>query len=273
MIHGDRMCIYAQTYRRGFTMIYDLQKGSMTKRISAWLFDFIIVTILVAGLALLFSTVFGYDGYLDTVNESFDKYEKEYGVEFNISQEEYDQLTAEQQAQFEAATDALNKDQEAVQAYNMLFSLAILIASFSLVLAFLVWEFLIPLKLGNGQTLGKKIFSIAVMRTDGVKLNTVTLFVRAILGKLTVETMMPLLILASVLLGDLGMFGTVLLALLLLVQLLMLIMTHTNSVIHDKLANTVVVDMSSQMIFSTELDMIAYKERLAAQRAAEQKYF
>ena len=45
--------------------------------------------------------------------------------------------------------------------------------------------FLLPLKLGTGQTLGQKIFGVGLMNTDGVKVNGVTLFIRAILRGMT----------------------------------------------------------------------------------------
>ena len=40
----------------------------------------------------------------------------------------------------------------------------------------------------------------------------------------------------------------------------------------DKLANTVTVDLASQMIFNTEEDLIAYKQKIAAEKAAKQSY-
>ena len=42
--------------------------------------------------------------------------------------------------------------------------------------------------------------------------------------------------------------------------------------IHDLLAGTVVVDVSSQMIFRTTDDLIAYKKKIAAEQSARQVY-
>ncbi len=254
-------------------MIYDLQKASMLKRISAFLFDFILMTVVVAGLMFLLSLVFGYDNYSDTFNAKFEEYQTRYDVEFNITQEALSQKPQDYQDRFQAATDALNKDQDALYAYSMMTNLALIILSVSILAGFLIMEFLIPLKLGNGQTLGKKIFSLAVMRNDGVKLNTITLFVRTVLGKCTVETMVPVLVLMLILFAGLGMVGTVILVGLLILQIALLIATHTNAAIHDKFANTVVVDMSSQMIFDSELELIAYKQRKQEEKAAKSKYF
>ncbi len=253
-------------------MITDLQKASMTKRISAYLFDSIMLVVLILAVALLMSAVLGVQGYINTLNDGYDRYEKEYGVKFGISQEELEKLSPAERENFDTASKALSADKEAMYAYSMLINLVLIITTVSILCGYLIWEFAIPLKLGNGQTLGKKIFGIALMRIDGVKLNTVSLFVRTVLGKFTIETMIPVLILMLVVFGGLGLLGTMILGLILLLQVVLLITSRTNALIHDKLANTVVVDMATQMIFASELEMIAYKEKLHAEKAVRQVY-
>ena len=49
--------------------------------------------------------------------------------------------------------------------------------------------------------------------------------------------------------GSIGIVGGVVLLLILVLQVILIIVTKTNSCIHDLLSNTVVVDMASQMIF------------------------
>ena len=51
-------------------MVSDLQKASLWKRISAFLFDFILLGIVAVLFALALSAVTGYDGYSRTVTES-----------------------------------------------------------------------------------------------------------------------------------------------------------------------------------------------------------
>ncbi len=253
-------------------MKYDLQKASLTKRISAFLFDFILWAMLIMGIALLLSAIFGYDSYNKTLDACYERYEKEYGVTLDISMEAYNKLTQEQLKAYEAANAALAKDTEAVYAYNMIINLTLVIGTLSILGAYLVLEFGVPLWFGNGQTLGKKIFSIAVMRTDGVKLAPLALFIRTVLGKFTVETMIPLLIVVMIVFGGLGLMGTIILGLILLLQVILMVTSGTNAMIHDKWANTVVVDMASQMIFGSELELIAYKEKAQAEKAARQDY-
>ena len=245
----------------------ELQKANMWKRISAALFDVILLGMLAVGLSLLLSLLFGYDGYtaeLETLSES---YEAAAGVDFDISLEEYEKLSEEARAAHDAAYEAFAKDEEANRLYAMVFQLTLNILIFGVLGAFLLLELLIPLLLGNGQTVGKKVFGVGVMRRDGVKLTGVLLFVRAILGKYTVETMLPLLIAVMIGFGLAGFGGTLLILLLLAVQLLMLALTHERLLLHDKLSHTVAVDIASQRIFDSPEALLAYKQRLHAEAA------
>ena len=253
-------------------MMNDLQKADMWKRISAWLFDVILLGILIVGAASLLSGVLKFDSYNQTVDESYAKYESQFGIVFDITEEEYNAMTAEEAARYNAAYEALVADDEAMYAYNMLVNLTLLITTISILIGYAVLELAVPLMLGNGQTLGKKIFAIGVMRTDGVKLTTVQLFIRTVLGKYTIETMIPALIVIMLMFNAIGILGTVILGLILLLQVILLIATKTNSAIHDLLAGTVTVDISSQMIFPDTDALIAHKKKIAAEEAARKEY-
>ena len=253
-------------------MEYDLQKASLWKRISAGTFDWILTGILAVGFAFLLSALLGYDGYAQTVNDAYDHYGQLYGVDFGISQEEYLALPPEQLQQYEEASAAMNADEEAVHAYTMMTNLILLMTTGGILLGILLMEFLVPLWLKNGQTLGKKVFGICLMRTDGVQINTLQLFTRTILGKFTIETMVPVYILLMLFFGNIGLTGTVILAGLGLAQLLILGFTRTNSLIHDLLAGTAVVDYASQRIFHSTEELVNYQKRIAAERAARQEY-
>lgn len=253
-------------------MIYDLQKASMTKRISAWLLDAILLVIVAVGFAFALSALLGFDSYNQTLSDAYEKYETQYGITFDMSADEFSALSAEQKENYDAAYNSLIADKEAVYAYNMLTQLSLTITSLGILFAFLVLEFGVPLWLKNGQTVGKKIFAIALMRTDGVQINAVSLFVRTILGKYTIETMIPVLIVMMIFWGIIGVVGPIIVVLIGLLQIILLIVSRTNSVIHDMLANTVAVDMSSQMIFRTTQDLITYQKQVAAEKAARQSY-
>ena len=253
-------------------MVYDLQKASFWKRIAAWLFDAIVAGTLAVGLVFLLSSLLGYDGYSQTMNEAYARYEGEYGIVFDISQEDYQALDAAQRENYDAAYKALTSDQNAMYAYDMMVNLTMVITSLGILLAVVVWELVIPLWLKNGQTLGKKIFGLCLVRTDGVAMNNMQLFTRTVLGKFAVETMIPVYIAIMIFQGSMGIGGTMILFLLLAAQIACMALTRTNGAIHDLLAGTAVVDLNSQMIFRSTEDLIAYKKQVAAERAARDPY-
>ena len=82
-------------------MIYDVQKASMWKRISAWLLDIILLAVLAVGLGALISYVTGYDSYNQQLLASYDKYETQYGVEFEVTQEQWEAMKSGQPAQLD----------------------------------------------------------------------------------------------------------------------------------------------------------------------------
>lgn len=253
-------------------MSYDLQKASVLKRVSAYILDAILLLILITGVAFVLSAALNYNSWNAKVSDSYARYEAQYGVSLGITEAEYQALPEAEQAVYDAAFEALNADQEAVKAYNMLVNLTLIIISFSVLLAYLGLEFAVPLLFGNGQTVGKKVFGIGLIKTNGVRINTVALFVRTVLGKFAIETMIPVLMILLMLLGTVGLLGPVIVIGIWLVQLVMLITSSTNSLIHDALSHTVAVDMASQMFFASELELIAYKQRRHEEMVSKKPY-
>lgn len=253
-------------------MTWSLQKASMWKRISAFLFDGIVLGVVVVLLGWAMSAALGYDRYYREVEDAYARYAQAYGVNFNLSLSEYESLTEAESSALNAAYAALDADESAVYAYNMLISLTLLILSLSVLSGLLLMDFAVPLLLGNGQTLGKKIFGLGLMRCDGVRVNAVTMFVRTLLGKYALETMIPLLIVIMIFLGVIGVIGPVILGLILLMQLGLVAFSTRRTAIHDLLASTVEVDLPSQRIFPTREDMIAFKQKAHAEKVSQRTY-
>lgn len=243
-------------------MIYDIQKASMWKRISAYIFDVILLSIIAVGVAFALSAVLGYDAHATEREAMREKYEKEYGVSFDITQDEYNEMSEDAQKNYDDAYNAFATDPEVNKKDILLINLTLIITSFGILVAYLILELLIPLKLGNGQTLGKKIFGIAVMRVDGVRITPVQLFIRTILGKYTLETMLPVLLIALFIFNFMPLLGLVGIAMIIIIQLGATIFTRLKTPIHDIISATVTVDMASQMIFDSAEDLMEYKKKL-----------
>lgn len=245
--------------------MYDLQKANMWKRISAALLDVILLFLIAVTLAWATSSIFKYDSYSAQLQACYDKYEAEYGVDLGISSTEYEAMTDEERSKYDAVVDALSKDEEAYYLYNMLINLTLVSVISSIIISYLLVEFLPPMIFGNGQTIGKKIFSLGVMRYDGVKLTPVLLFARTIIGKCAVGTLLPAMAIILVNFGYMGFIGTAVVLGIALLQIVLTFATKAHTPLHDILAHTVVIDLSSQMIFDTPEDLLKYKERIHAE--------
>ena len=250
----------------------DLQKASMWKRLAAWILDAILTAVLAVGFGVLLSAALGFDGYYDSLQGAYDQYEAQYGVDFQVTADAYQALTPDQKAKYDTAYEALINDAQVIRDYNMVVNLSLIITSIGILLAILALEFVVPLLLKNGQTVGKKAFGIGLVTADCIRVSTLQLFVRALLGKYTVETMIPVYILLMFLWGTMDMTGTVVLGALLLAQVLCIGISRNNTAIHDKLAGTVTIDLPSQKIFDSPEALIEYTKRIAAERAQRENY-
>lgn len=253
-------------------MIYDLQKASILKRISAWLLDFICICIIAVGVAAFISWVSDFDGHYQDFYAYLEEYGQEYGVD--LTKDIPQDASEEYKTNYAQANAALAKDKDAMKVYSLITSLAFTMVSIGLLVAFLIVEFVLPLILKNGQTVGKKVFQVGVMQISGTKIGPFALFVRAVLGKYTIETMVPVLLFCMIIMGQGSIIILLVVAAIGVAQIALVITTKTNSLIHDILSSTVTVDMATQMIFDTKEQLIKYKEdlHLAEVEKAKENY-
>ena len=167
------------------------------------------------------------DDKVEQLEAYYGRYEQEYNTSFDISQGEYEELSEEAKAQYDAAYKALSEDPEVLALYPKIVSQTFLIVTVSLLAAFLLLEFGVPLLLGEGRTLGKKVFGLAVVRSDLVRVSGPVMFVRTVLGKYTLETMIPVYVLIMLLFNVAGLLGIVIVIALLVTQLILYVTSRT----------------------------------------------
>ena len=251
----------------------EIQKASIAKRISAGLLDVIAVSIIATLCAWLISLTADYDGWNKKLEDSYSRYESQYGVTFRITEEEYNNKSSSDKENYDNAYKALVGDSEAMKAYSMVTNLMILTVSLGLFIAVLIWEFIVPLFLKDGRTVVSLIFGIAVMRSNGVRISHISLFIRAILGKYAIETMISVCIIMMIFMNAIGIVGPLVICGILLMQLILIISTKNNQLIHCILSDTVVVDYGSQRIFDSQEDLLEHKKREARERAERNPYY
>ena len=251
----------------------EIQRASIAKRISAGLLDVIAVSIIATLCAWLISLAADYDGWNKKLEDSYSRYESQYGVTFRITEEEYNNKSSSDKENYDNAYKALVGDSEAMKAYSMVTNLMILTVSLGLFIAVLIWEFIVPLFLKDGRTVGSLIFGIAVMRSNGVRISHISLFIRAILGKYAIETMISVYIIMMIFMNTIGIVGPLVICGILLMQLILIISTKNNQLIHCILSDTVVVDYGSQRIFDSQEALLEHKKREARDRAERNPYY
>jgi uncharacterized RDD family membrane protein YckC len=232
----------------------------MWKRIAAALLDFFLLILVASGVIILLMAVFNMNGYSEGFQSRCDEFEQIYGTDFDMSGGDYSALDEAGKKAYDDAAAALSADGEANYYFSMIMNLTLLSVTLGFFIAYLVTEFIMPLILKNGQSLGKKVFGIGVMREDGVKISPVQLFARTVLGKFTIETMVPVFILIMLYFDLMGIVGIAVLLGIAILQLVLLIVNKTRTPIHDLIAHTVTVDLQSQMIFDTPEELLEYKQ-------------
>ena len=255
-------------------MIYDIQKASMWKRISASLLDVILLGIVSVGFIFMFSWMTNYDDTLTKMDAVYLQYKEEYGFDFReVTEEMYDKYTDEQKEYYDNTYQIFIKDEEVLRVHNLMVSKTTMMVALGVLMGFLIVEFLVPLVLKNGQTIGKKCFSICVISENGVRIKPFVLFIRTILGKYTIETMISVFLIISMIFGSITIVKLFIILALIVANLTMIITNRNNALIHDVLAYTVVVDKESQLIFENQDELIEYKQKIALEKANSQKTF
>jgi uncharacterized RDD family membrane protein YckC len=253
-------------------MPHDLQKASMWKRISAYIFDTILIIMIAVGIAFLLSSLFKYDSYTEERARLRQSFEAEHAVSFDLSQEEYEKLPEGERERIDSAYTAFATDPRVNRIDVTVVNLSLIIIVFSILVPFIIFEMLIPLALGHGRTLGKKIFGIAVVRVDAVKISVFQLFVRSILGKYTLETMIPIFLILLLLFNFVPVIALAGLAVLLFTQIGFLMFSQHHAPIHDMIAGTTAVDYASQRIFESAEELLEYKKQAHAEAAERAEY-
>lgn len=199
--------------------------------------------------------------------------EAQYSLNLDITEEEYNALSPNDKTAYDEASNAFNEVLAADPTFMQLradrITVIVTNACVTVLIGVLLTHFVLPLILKNGQTLGKKTFGLAVIRTNGVKISASQLFIRAMVGLFAIETA------AVAFLAVIFPVGTIAAVLVQALQIGVMLKTPYHASIHDLLADTAVVDFTSQHIFETEAERVEYvarQEREAAEAEAKQDY-
>ncbi len=238
-----------------------LRKVPFFKRLLALMLDWMFIVILISTCVIPMSWLMKVSDYGEKFDNYYSKYEKMYGVNFGLTPEEFNALTEEELKLYEEAYNALTSDEEATAAHDALLKRMLGSIELSILAAYLVMDVLFPLMFKNGQTLGKRAFNLSVVRTNGEPASMLTILSRTVIGKFTLETAIPVLVISSILMGSLNLFGVLYAAAILIANVILLI--KKNIVLHDLLADTVVVACEAPAARKKNDEPFAHKAKIS----------
>ena len=254
-------------------MRFELQRADFWKRISALMFDIMMLLIVAVIAAVAMSAAFKYDKHVEVVERVEQEYVEKYGIIQDISEEEFAALSKEEKDVYYACDAERQRDPRLIASYNMLSSLKFVIPSMSILIAYALLELGVPILFKNGQTLGKKAFGLGVVHTNGVRIRGQAHFIRSIIGKCLIEALVPFYFFMMIIHGRLGpLLGVVMILLIFILEIFTVATTRTRSAIHDLIADTAVVDLASQMVFEDFDALVAYKAKIHEEMANKQEY-
>jgi len=134
-------------------------------------------------------------------------------------------------------------DLVAITAYDKVLRYRVIFYSSSAFLALFVIQFVMPLILKKGQTIGKKIMSIGLVTRNKKELTFVNLGLRFLVGFYLIEFLPIVLNLAAANVYGLLLFSGLAIF---VVNLILVACTNKQIVIHDFVSNTMVVDFSEK---------------------------
>ena len=252
-------------------MIYDIQKASALKRLSALILDFILLLVFATGAAYASSLIFDIDTHQENLQNKYEYYETTYNVSFDLTQEDFENMSEEEYNHYLEVEEMINNDEEFIKEYQLVINLTLVILFVGFLIGTLIVEFVVPIIFKNGQTIGKKVFSLVVVKNNSVKISNIQLFVRTIFGKFIIETIIPTYFITMAMYGIMGIIGPVLVIALAILQIALIIFTKNNTPIHDIIAYTCVADKETQMIFDDEKALLDYKNKIHTEAVLRSK--
>ena len=223
-----------------------MEKHPFMKRAFAGAIDVLLIAILTVFIAMPMSSLTGYKQARADVDSMLSSMEQAYGVRFNLTPRELQELTEEQSKKYEEAFAWFAGSEENVRTYNRMVLGSYTTVLGSVLVAVLILELAVPLFFGNGQTLGKKLMGLVVIKMDTSPVDALGMIARAVLGKFLVEIAVPVFTILAIYNGNSGARSSFMIIGLFLVQAACMGLTKERRLIHDFLSGTRVVSADSE---------------------------
>lgn len=250
-------------------LVYKPKSAKYILRIAAFVLDFILFVVLLTGLLFIFMKIFNFDEYYNILDNEYK----------NIGYKIYDETTKSYHYISESAPNFNEviekyKNSEIIKEYGYKVNKLVLnIPMLSIFISMFILEFMIPLFLKNGQTIGMKCFHIALISNSGIKTKPIQLFIRFIFGKVVLISIVPYMCLFySFFNMNGGLFGTIVIALIYIINIVLLFKGN-HAGLCDAIASVYPVDYQQTIFYDNEKEMQeAMKEKQELDKKVKKAY-
>ena len=256
--------------------IYVPKRPPMVKRFAALVIDVILVIVLATGIAFLVSKIYDYDKYYNAVYQT----QIDYGVyvpsdEGTISYngQTYIICTEDKSITSEEANNrikAMTSDRTFKDNYFKMNLGPIVITSSALLISLLIYEYIVPIFLKHGRSLGKYLFGIGYVNEDDLDISMKNLTIKFLFGKLVVNVVIPYTgVLLIIYQTGLVIIGCVFVLGVPIINLLMLFLSKDQRLLSDYIGKMKPVDNNCQVYFKTieELNAAKCKDAVKEEKA------
>ena len=251
------------------TVYIEPKSPSIPKRIAAFFIDLVIALLLFTGLAFIVGEACGYKANYELLQEKY----VEYGIlDFKEETNEYVFCDTSKE---ECVNNWVSfyDDEEATIYYDKSVELTTFILTVSVFVMCLATEFVVPLVLGDRQTIGMYLFKIGLVSTDGTKVEHKQLFMRFLFGKFILTTMIPLYGLVYAFYGMFyGIYALALVVIIWIIDIALSLFSEKKAGIADSIGSCYACDIETSMIFDTIEEINAIKGAEAAEKVKKERY-
>lgn len=245
--------------------LYVPKSPSFTRRIAAFILDFISVLIVAIGVGYLTATFIGYDKTQKALDAKYVEYQiKEYNDEGKlIISEASDEILAIRWNQFE-------QDEEACRLWDEMVDKTLPIPIVGITMALLIFELIVPLCLKNGRTIGMYVFKISLITKEDIQVKFKNIFIRFLFGKLLVNAILPILCFLMFYFNRANFIIVCILMTILLSNLFLLISSKRHITVPDYFGSVFPCDTEGQFFFET-IDELNHAKCEEAKRLERRK--
>lgn len=228
--------------------LFKVCKPKTIHRLAAFLIDAIVFVILFTGVLYLISLIMDFDAHYALLQE---EYKKVGYLIFNEEKEKWEFLTSTA-PNYEEVTKLVTENKVIMEELFFVNSFSVKSPLIAIAIVLLVVEFIIPLILRNGQTIGMKVFSIGLISNTGIAISPIQLFARCFIGKMAVLGIIPALGILYIFLNySGGLLGSLIVLVIYGINLFLLIRSKNNTGIQDLIANVIPVDAKETIFYRT----------------------